>query len=309
MCNQTDSLFLAWQGVKLRIPVNWEPSVLDPLYLRLECDHSQILDVKWNRIKGPFEPRRYLQRMIRSLKSQAALKPDFGDWEKTGGPALAKLKKRGLKCAAFCWQEKKGPAKGPGAVAFNPKSRRAMVLFFSPGNTGRDDSSWAGVLASLKDQSGEDHQDWAVFDLNFRLPAAYKLKQHNFRPGHFQLSFEAGSAWLVIERLGPADVLLNGGDITQWAEDFYKNRQTGLRGRVRLHTFEFKDTQAFEWETVPKGLLGGALPRLLAARAKSSLVRIWRPKGSNKLLVVRQGVRGGLDRAAYQEICEQYGVV
>jgi hypothetical protein len=172
-----------------------------------------------------------------------------------------------------------------------------------------EDHPWPKVLASAKDLSGHDWQRWAVFDLDLKVPSRFGLKRHTFRPGHFQFLFEAGSDWLVMERLGPADVLLAGGDIVQWAEHFYEKEKTKLRGGPGLHTFEFEGVNAYEWDAQGSGPLNALMGRISPARANYSLTRIWQPAGVNKILVVRRGGRGPLDRQEFHQICEWYGVV
>ena len=299
---------LAWQGILLKVPPGWEPSVLDPEYLRLESEGRQVLDLRWSRIKGGFDPQKYLVKLKSSLKSQAEMEPGLGPWRERGEGSLKRLAQNDLLLAGFRWREKRGPGQGPGAVVYNPATQRAVLFFFSLAAEGEAGQGWPGVLASLVDQAGEDWQDWAVFDLSMKVPGGYGLKRHSFRPGHFQFLFESGSDWLILERLGPADVLLAGGDIADWAQGFYKNDKTGLRLGSGLHTFQVEDRQVYEWQSGPQNPRSG-LAAYLKLNRPASLSRIWQPVGSNLLLVARLGGKSGIDRRMFDTVCEHYALV
>ncbi len=274
--------------------------------MRLENRQRVLLDLRWARIKGGFDPPRYLQRLKRKLKAQAELEPGLGPWNQAGKAALKKLNNKGLSAAGFCWQDKNNPAQGPGAVVFSHQSQRAALFFFHAPKGDNQSADWSDVLASYHDQSGLDWQDWAVFDFKAKLPGAFGLKRHSLRPGHYQLLFERSRAWLVLETLGPASVILQDADIASWARSFYRGGKDKPRLNFDPREFKFRGGPACEWDQKTWGLFGPGLPDWLPARIGQRLTRIWWPQNGHKLLVVRAGGAAPLDLEQFETVCEQY---
>ena len=301
---RTDTL--AWCGLSIIKPSGWEPAVLERAFLRMECRHAAIMDLRWAVIKGAFDPPGYLNRLRRKIKAQAELEPDLGPWAQAGAPALKTLTKRGMACAGFRWQDKKNPAGGPGAVIFSQHSKRAALFFFHGAAPDDSCAQWPGVLASYFDQAGLDWQQWSVFDLRAQVPGAYVLKRHSFRPGHYQLLFEKGKRWLVLEALGPASVILEGTELAKWARGFYRGGKDKPRLKGTPRQFEFQDGPACEWRHETWGLLGAGLPDWLPARKGCRLARIWWPHEGYKLLVVRAGGPSPLDLDLFENVCKNY---
>lgn len=233
---------VAWGGLSLSVPEEWEPGLLGPETLRLDHRSGPALELKWSELAS-FDPARQVDKVAKNFKTvrfmrtgQPGLPPD---WRRA---VEARASKRTL-TEPFAWYDEERATRGLGAAVYFRKSATAVLVqfFLSPGDESCELP--ARVLASLSDHGTEETTPWAVFGLRAEVPARFRLASQSFKPGHFSLEFKTRKtgllllgkpAELVLERFGPASVLLGphvktegGSPLSLWAKGQYKKALPG----------------------------------------------------------------------------------
>lgn len=190
---------LLWDGLRVAIPPGMEPAVLDRGFIRLAEAGLPGLDLRFGPAKTPFDPLRDGRRLLKASGLDGgglvAFRPS---WPEDGEKAM--------------WSDD-GPE--PRLYVLDFGRRRgglAAALFPSSPAPGLV----RGVLESLDWIPRDAWRSWRCFDLSFETPPGAALTRASFRPGVFRIEFTLGSTSFVVERLAPADVLLDGADLESW---------------------------------------------------------------------------------------------
>lgn len=191
---------LLWDGLRVAIPAGMEPAVLDRGFVRLAEAGLPALDLRFGPAKKAFDPLRDGRRLLKASGlgegKLAAFRPS---WPEDGGKAI--------------WSED-GPKPRLYVLDFGSRRGLAAALFASPPTPGLVRE----VLESLDWIPLDAWRPWRCFDLSFETPPGAALTRASFRPGVFRIEFLLGSTSFVVERLAPADVLLDGADLESWLD-------------------------------------------------------------------------------------------
>jgi hypothetical protein len=191
---------LAWNGLALSVPRDWELTALGMRHLVLADGAGVIMECKWNRVTGRFDLDRHLRKLAKTLGALDPMEPPPA-WR----PALGSFTARVFRLADGC-----------GALLFCPQCRTASLVRFA-GAAASETETPARVLASLACHFADGCVPWQVFGFAAHTPAAYALTRHRLTPGRYELVLDAGSSRLTLASLGPADVLLAGNDLAAWS--------------------------------------------------------------------------------------------
>ena len=224
---------LAWNGVGLCAPDDWEPAGLERDGLLLECDGRPACELKWNTVRGSFSFDRHMKKLARGHKGVDMLPADPADTPAAWAGATAALERSGLRLRSFLWQT--GEHRGLGAVLHHPATGlAALVQFFV--RSLDDEATAASVLASLRDHTGGRTIPWAMFGLTGRVPADFRLETFSFRPGRYTVQYwrprsrrqdrmpagKGPGTRLTFDRFVPADVLLRHAALADWTRETLK---------------------------------------------------------------------------------------
>lgn len=288
---------VAWCGLSLAVPEQWEPGLLDPGALRIDHRAGPALELKWTRLAS-FDPARQIDKVARRFKTARFIrKGEPGlppDWKR----AVKERADKRTEAEPFAWLEERTGERALGAALYFKPSRTAVLLqcFLSPGDESCELP--ARVLATLADHGAAERTPWTVFGLHAEVPTRFRLASHSFRPGHFRITLAAEKRSLLplgrpceltLERFGPASVLLGherGPEaLAAWAETQYPKPLP---------------RQAIELDGDPEG------ERVRLAGCKSRR-EIWTEPGANKILALtmRRARRADLDQ--FDEIRRSHG--
>ena len=221
---------LAWNGVGLRVPDEWEPAGLERDGLLLECDGRPACELKWNPVRGTFSFDRHMKKLSRGHKGVGLLPADPSDTPAAWAEATAALEQSGLRLKSFLWQT--DADRGLGAVLHHPATGlAALVQFFV--RCREDEDTAASVLASLRDHTGGQTIPWTLFGLTARVPADFRLETFSFRPGRYTVRYwrprsrrqdrmpagKGPGTRLAFDRFVPADVLLRHAALADWTRE------------------------------------------------------------------------------------------
>ncbi|MGE4506000.1 MAG: hypothetical protein AB7D51_11680 [Desulfovibrionaceae bacterium] len=296
---------VAWDGLSLAVPEEWEPGLLGPGSLRLDHRSGPALELRWA-ASGGLPAGEQIARAARELRGARLFRAGEPgvppDWNRAvraradkGGRA-----DRNVEAEPFAWHDENTASRGLGAaLRWRRSGAAALALFFlSPGD---ESCELPGrVLGSLNAHFDEDETPWAVFGLSASVPTRLGLERQEFVPGRFQLLFRQRRegfwpllrpARLVLERFGPASVLLGAGEsraggpspLSLWVEKQYKKPLPG----------------AGFWQPRENGLV-------LRQVGGSSRRMVRHDPGSNKILAVTLREGGREDMEAFERICRNY---
>ncbi len=189
---------LRWDGLRVMVPADWEPVVLDCGFIRLADQDGQSVELRFAPETKRFDPARDGRRLLRAAGlKQTALEPCREQW---------------------CREIHADVLHGDRLHVLRFRDTVVAVLFSSLPPS----AALRGLLTSLDWTPPDSWRDWACFDLRFETPPQALLVGASFRPGAFRLDFRLGLSELAFRRLAPADVLLAGSDLTTWLEQFLR---------------------------------------------------------------------------------------
>lgn len=219
---RTPRKFLAWNGVSLQVPRSWDSAEFRAFALQVAGRDGQGLDLRWRRTREDFDLRAHLARLAQALGPGASVDQDPGVLPPGWAPPREGDAARGS-LWPFTWRGADGG--GLGAVLHRPDTGlTATARFILPGPAREDDAATAlAVLDSLDDHPPDGPVPWAAFGIAAVVPGGLELRSFSFTPGHFRLALAAPHTGcdLVLDRLGPADALLDHRTLAQYADIFY----------------------------------------------------------------------------------------
>jgi hypothetical protein len=287
---------IAWNGVRFVAPADWSPAEMGPRYLMLEQASAPILEIKWGKIKGSFSHARHVQQLsTRHKKNMGKTIRNWtlpADWQQALGSFQA---------GGFQWQGSQ--FSGMGATLYCPICQTATLIQFYRSHPAIDEPVASALLASFQDHCRDDQTLWSVFDIHADVPSFLKLWRHRFTAGYFELKFTSKTHTVVLNRWGPASILLAGKDLVRFAMSV-----ASLPASTPPPVFD-EDLQAVQW-SFPRA--AGRWPRLLN-RIKITpfpqQLRMWHLEEKNRILAVRVEGRRPLPSPVFSMICKGFGCV
>lgn len=190
----------SWDGLRVDIPDNMEPVILDRGFVRLAGADLPIIDLRFGPEKSAFSPEKDGLRLLKASGiDDAQLGPFRASWAR--------------RLSGDIWA---APSVKSRLFVLHPTHKKAVVaaLFSAPPPL----DLLRTILTSLDWTPPDDWRSWRCYDLRFETPPHAVLGKASFRPGAFRLEFTVGRATLVFERLAPASVLLAETDLETWLE-------------------------------------------------------------------------------------------
>jgi len=294
--NQKISNEIAWNGIRFMAPDDWVPAEMGNHYLMLEHASAPILEIKWGQIKGSFSHTRHLQQL--SARHKKILGKTIRPWTLPAGwqQALGSFQADG-----FRWQSPH--FSGMGAALYCPFCQTATLIQFYRNNPAVNDTIALELLASFQDHRQDDQILWSVFDIRARMPAHFKLWRHRFAAGYFELKFTSKKHTVILNRWGPATILLAGRDMVGFAgsvASFPSSAPKPVFG---------EDPTVVEW-TFPRA--AGRWSRLanrIKIRPYLQQFHMWHIEEKNRILAVRVEGRRPLPPPVFSMICKGFGCV
>lgn len=288
---------IAWNGMRLMVPADWQIVRLDLSHVVLERDGQPVLEIKWGRPRGAFSAQRHLRRLAQQngLSPGKELVPEMPrpGWQE----ALS-----GYQVSGFNWQ-KQGMS-GRGVIVYCPVCRTVTLIQFLFTGAFPTDHLVARIFSSFRDHSQDKHTLWAIYDIQALLPESFCLVGHQVLPGAFELNFSGPQAVrLSLYRFAPASILLAQMTLGEFARSRLAlgpdSGKVTCRAEGRCLDFALPVPSGL-WQRI-KGWGGGA--------AAECRVRVWHVSRYNRLLAVR--LEAGKDRLndLLERICAAYGCV
>jgi hypothetical protein len=288
---------IAWNGMQLMVPVDWQIARLGLSHVSLERDGQPVLEIKWGKPRGAFSAQWHLRQLARQngLSLGKALVPETPrpGWQE----ALY-----GYQVSGFSWQ--KQGINGKGVIVDCPVCRTVTLIQFLFAGAFPADRLVASILSSFRDHRQDQHRLWAIYDIQALLPESFCLVRHQVVSGAFQLNFSGPQATrLSLYRFAPASVLLAQTTLAEFARSRLAPGP-GLEPvtcRTKDGCLDFSlPVQAGLWQRIKDWQSGPAV---------ECRVRVWHLPQHNRLLAVH--LEAGKDRLndLMERICAAYGCV
>ncbi len=313
---------IAWNGLSLSTPAHWQPDDVEHHFLSLTRHGRTMLECTWRPDPAEFSiPRRRaaLERQNRRLPGftahphrvparwaqvLAALRPRFAyipfAWH-GGCGALAHDAAARYSIELRFPAAETAPEHGAGHPA-GPESRPAETPPHATGThaigpdatgphaIGPDEDALreaAMVLGTLRLHARHEATPIRLHDIELDVPAGFVLRDFTFRPGLCALHFRRDADTLSVERLSPANVVLQGLPLRHWAA-----RRAGMDTRdvqSRLPSCQPRHArEAAAWQRTLRRSLLRAFPVLrgLSRAAFHEVGAAWLVGDENKLVAV-----------------------
>jgi len=202
----------AWMGISFLIPENWSlgkyEGTFDEGTLRIDDLEQERMTVMWKRVKAS-DPDRVVQKHLKEAQKQA--KKQKLPFESKRG--LRRLPRDG---EMFWW---KSDMQAYNICMIEDRERPRVVFIRLLARADEEMKSYANVLCdSLKADDGQKQFRWAVFGLDVRLPREMIPNEFSFKTGCIRLGFEQKRESLVIEKMAPANVVMQGLSLFDWLQ-------------------------------------------------------------------------------------------
>ncbi|WP_027190949.1 hypothetical protein [Fundidesulfovibrio putealis] len=285
---------IAWDGLSLVVPSHWEPARLGLGFLMLEDASGPRLSLRWQRIKGVFDPEKVLKRLARRKLLKPSRRPD--------GAVSAMLSSLSPEYQALpCAGTAGGGADG---LLFTIPGSDLAVLAAPHARPDEKASPWVGAATSL---AASDPAIFSLFDVAGQAPPGFRLAVFSVQLGHFHFQFRKRASTLDYYRFAPAEVILRAKSLDGWACEVFA--QALNRPRVFAPGY-FYSAPACRFEDSRRpGVSGSARAQIcrLFPSFRFARAMAWRPDDS-KILAVIARHRGELSPESFEEVCRRYAV-
>lgn len=291
---------VAWNGVSLRVPPQWEVSSLATSYIQLDDEVGPALELKWQQIKGHFSFTTHLKKLTRLSTTTPGV--DFQEiplpqeWQQALGDFEVK---------PFVW--KSAEVSGKGAILYCPECQKAILLQFFQRQNGDDYSVPLEILNSFRDHGESGMVPWALFGLRVLIPQRFVLVRYRFHPGHYQLEFQHQKEHLHLDRWGPADLLLQGGDLLAWFKE--KCGELNWCEAANMTAYNYDGNPALQGRSHGSVVAANRLWTRMTRKLPHIWVRIWHLVSQNQILGVSSRGLNPLNEQMLEEVCSTYEMV
>ena len=291
---------MAWNGLSLRVPPQWEVSSLAASYLQLDDEVGPVLELKWQQIKGVFSFKTHLKKLSRLSTSTPGV-----DFQKIPLPHDWQQALRNFEVQSFVWQSSE--VSGKGAILYCSECQKAILLQFYQ-KQGRDDSSIPlEILHSFRDHSEDGMVPWALFGLRALIPQRFALVRHRFHPGHYQLEFQHQKEHLLLNRWGPADLLLKDGDLLTWFHE--RGGEPNWCQAADMRAYKYHGKPALQGQRQVSIASASRLWARMTKKFPHIWVRVWHLASRNQILGVAARGLMPLNEQTLEEVCSNYEMV
>ncbi|WP_319582324.1 hypothetical protein [uncultured Pseudodesulfovibrio sp.] len=301
---------IAWNGIGLAAPSDWEPSAIERDGLLLADGLGPVCELKWNRVQGTFSFDKHLKKLTKGNKGAVVREAEAAEIPGAWARAEDRLAESGLRAKSFLWQA--DGSRGLGAALHHPGTGLACLVQFFIRREG-DEPVAAEVLASLRDYTGGKTVPWAIFGLAARVPVDFALETFSFQPGHYRVAWwrpasgksggrapagKGPGTHLDFERFAPASVLLKGTTLEAWCRDRLTHAPPQSvpveNGPGRI-----------DWQGAAKS----SLLRKALRREVRTIGRAWTPEAGNAVLAVVAEGTVALAECTFNDICGSFTLV
>jgi hypothetical protein len=209
---------LCWQGWRLELPSQWNPTMIQGDYeagsILIADLHRPRLGVRWKRAAKRLDTlkwaRRALAAEVGQLAADEARPIDLpGSWE-----------------ASMLYVDPDPPGRDVW-VGYSPVSERCVELVHHAQR--RDTVLGGAILPDFKDVPVDQPMPWSVFDLRCVVPPGMTLAQHQLNAGDLGLCFQGKHRLVTVRQIALAGLALKRQPLEKWLDNQQQRRAKHYR--------------------------------------------------------------------------------
>jgi hypothetical protein len=222
-----------WFGTTVRTPKDWNLGAISGEefegYIRVDSPDGAAVEIRWRTQKGAVDLESVLDQYFKKL-SKSSKKSPYPLETNRKPKALQGIRPAGRKPLTFSW---KGDRRALGAVWACPTCDRVVIAQVVWPLEGKDVPA-AEILDSIEDHPVDGKNTWALYDLEVKIPKEYKIQRQKLMSGYIKLDFTYKASSLIVERWGPADVILKDATLSEWIQQ---------KNATSLKQYRFEETE------------------------------------------------------------------
>ncbi len=217
-----------YDGWVMSIPVDWDLGALEVNprggYFRLDDEFEPRLMVRWQPVKGTFDPEKAIERHF--SKRLKAAQAEGNRLEPRVGAPLPGLRKamRGLEYKTYALHD--GDRRSVGLAAHCPRCARAFIVEMNTtAEGGAGERLIRRVLGSLNDHSEDSLARWEFFGLSLDLPSTMRAVSTTFNQGFVGFAAVEHGLRVDVARWSLANVHLASTDLTSFLTRYFLKKR------------------------------------------------------------------------------------
>lgn len=216
---------VGWQGITLKTPADWSLVGVSgdqkKGYFRADGPIASAVEVRWSRAAGKTPDLMAKGREFLATLEKASSKKKV--------KFSSKLREEADGSVSFNWRANE---LGQGRLWYCSECDRVTIAQVVSARDENVSHIVPVMLDSLRDHRDDGWKDWALYGLEFAIPANYRIEKQSLMSGYLSLSFKDRAKTLVVERWGLASTLLAKDSIEEW---YRKDAIPDVKGyRVRM---------------------------------------------------------------------------
>jgi len=221
----------SWQGIRLRVPDDWELGRVDgdakSGYARLDDARMVRAEVEWRAapVRGARRPVTDLvDRYIEQLQKKATKTGMAFTVQRQAKFLRDKRWLEGSEYEAFIWE---ADYRAYNLARACPDCHKIVLMRVLAPVGENAESLVNDVLPSIEDHPRESDGGrtfWSVYGMRMLTPVDFVLSEYELKSGHIRLTFQkdGGNQSLRIHRLSMAQMLLRERDLEDWYPSFFR---------------------------------------------------------------------------------------
>ncbi len=240
--NTDDWQALAWQGITVRVPQDWNLGAIgggrDEGYLRIDSSEMPRVEVKWATSKGFVDVDGIVDKYLNDLqKKRKRGEPEIKVERDIDLVSKRRMRRKHLSC--FGW---KAESQGYGAAWYCEQCERSMIVQVMAPAGEKAKELAAEVIGSIEDYPRGGWVTWAVYGMRMQVPEDFQLASQKLMAGLIEFSFEREGEEIVGARWGMANVALRHKSLEEWARAELADRHKGVK--LEFEPTEFREHPA-----------------------------------------------------------------
>ena len=202
---------IAWHGVSLATPDDWSlvgvSGDKNKGYFRADGPEASAVEVRWSPAQGRApDLAAKVRELLAGLENSARKKRQ---------PFSSKVKsdKSSPNSVGFLWRSDR---LGQGRLVYCDNCDRVIIAQVVSDRGEEISQVAAGILASISDHRDDGWTNWALYGLEFAVPASTELEKQTMMSGYLSLVYKFGGKSLTIERWGLAQTLISRYGMREW---------------------------------------------------------------------------------------------
>lgn len=284
---------IAWNGVSLQTPDDWEIATIGKNYLMMGTNKDPKMEIAWTESTKKISQKRCLAKLKTLIQNQGK-NASVESWDL---PQDILLALSSYEVKSFFWKNSLRSCYGLILFCLFCNRVSMIQLFQDSDDTNPLFPFLQQMLSSYKDHSEEGFQRLAVFDIKALIPDNLQVKSYGFSPGFMEISFNGNKQEITFYRWSPASIILAGRSLEIFGSllSFYKDSASKKVWDEKRICWE-KERPYSLWE------------RLISRSYSNYRLHVRHFSEENRILAVKEESSEPLDCLVFDKITSEYGI-